>query len=233
MPWTNTTAQIITIPKKSPKTNLGVLWSFPSLNVLYAWGGSIPYNESPPGDTLWKFTPNGSGSGTWEPERPTDASIQRRITPSSFAQSNDTGYVLGGAVFDDSGTTFKDPEYQHGGISLSTPGLVSFNVSTLNWKNDSTTAFSSPFGTYVDGALDFAPAFGSNGILVPLGGYKPPLTPYESSIPVGFIEFSNISIYDIATGKWYWQTASGTIPTPRRGLCSVSAQESNTGRHEM
>lgn len=231
--WGANTVSITSIPKPAPVTNSQTLWSFPSLNAFYIWGGETGYGALAPPDRLWKFTADGSGGGSWASELRSGpgASDAHRSSWAAFATSPDTAYVLGGYEFSwvDAAVTGLPSGYIQ-----ANPGLVSFNATSKAWTNDSTVALTPPFGTLVDASLEFVPAFvdGSAGMVVPLGGHVLEITP-TTSTPVDLRDYANISIFDVTSRQWYWQATTGDIPSPRTAICSVGAQEKSSGSYEM
>ena len=117
------------------------------------------------------------------------------------------------------------------------PGLVSYNITSSSWSNSSSTAISG-FGTIVNGGMHFVPNFGSEGILIAVGGEL------TGAINSPWIEdsqhlesFSNISIYNVAADTWYWQTATGAtgpddIP-PDGAMFCITGIPSSQGTYEI
>lgn len=93
--------------------------------------------------------------------------------------------------------------------------------------SDQTIANSSDGGYVQDfthpGTMINIPNYGSRGILIVLGGGN-----YNH-----IRGFNNITIYDKAEQKWYYQTATGDIPRPRAFHCAVGIQSKEGSTFEM
>jgi hypothetical protein len=91
-----------------------------------------------------------------------------------------------------------------------TGGLVRFDMETNRWTN-----FTGPdeMGR-AEGVMVFLPA-SSSGLLVYFGGI---IDPTKNGTMVGAL-MSTIYIFDIASARWYTQTATGDIPDMRRRFC--------------
>ena len=118
-------------------------------------------------------------------------------------------------------------------------GLVAYNTTANTWSNDSSTGIS-PFGTSINGGLQFIPQFGTqagtDGLLIALGGeFSGPEVWSETGS--NFMSFSNISIYDIASKSWFWQTATGNAgPTdipPQGSRFCITGTKSPQGTFEI
>lgn len=99
--------------------------------------------------------------------------------------------------------------------TFSVPNIVSFNMTTKLWSNDSALAFTK-FGTDVGGAAEFIHSFGPNGILLLLGGGAD-----RDGNGAGLLDFNNLTFYDPVTKEWYWQATTGDVPLPRQKFCTV------------
>ncbi|KAK0725070.1 hypothetical protein B0H67DRAFT_120924 [Lasiosphaeris hirsuta] len=218
-PWTNTTTDLFhPIPRPAAKQGLDLetVWAAPDGSGYFAWGGAAAPTSPPaesPGPPLWKFTVDGGGGGTWDAVA-TAQNFSARVRTTAAAQSRGTGFALGGRLDGD-------------GRPVS--GLVAFDMASKAWRNESAVAFAPPGGTVDGGSLTFVSGFGGQGVLVPLGGYVPgaagPVDATDGVPDTGYLVFSNISVFDVATEKWFWQAASGEVPEPRQGGCAVGLRE--------
>lgn len=184
---------------------------------------------------LWRFVADGHGGGTWASEAKqavTGGGTAYRGVFGAVTVGHDVGYSLGG--YANSWVDSRDNPAAQLDVSMSQaqPGLISFNHTTKNWRNESTVAFTPPWGTYVGGVAEFVPGFGAEGLIVPLGGYTPLLRP-DTGESVGYLDFANISVYDVATQRWLWQVATGDVPTARKWMCSVGTSQNESQGHEM
>ncbi|KAK3346131.1 hypothetical protein B0T25DRAFT_551145 [Lasiosphaeria hispida] len=210
LPWTNTTAAPFhPIPRPAARhgMNLETVWAASDASGYFAWGGSVPpKSPSPPPQPgpppLWKFTVDDTGGGTWDTVVAGGGNFSAFGT-TGVAQSRDTGFVLGGV-----------PE-----------GLVRFNMTARAWGREGGFV-APPLGKWEGGSLTFGDGFGGGGVLVPLGGF---LSSNGTGDDVGpgtnYLVFSNVSVFDVAEKKWYWQVASGEVPEPRQGGCAVGVRE--------
>jgi hypothetical protein len=140
---------------------------------------------------------------------------------SAFA--GDSAYVLGGV------SSGQDKSKALAGVPL--PGLVRYNMSTNEFTNMSATQYYGT-GTAQRGQMVHVPVYGDmqHGLLVMLGGYSSPLTKFVPG--KGHLSFANITLYDPAARRWYWQTAQGDIPRSREEFCAAGALSTN-GTYEM
>jgi hypothetical protein len=87
---------------------------------------------------------------------------------------------------------------------LAVPGLLSYNMTSGEFSNHSTTDFGGQ-GNLIGGASHFLP-FGPNGLLIFMGGAQGPvLTTYEGWTEV---DFNNLHVYD--PKGWYIGLRLGT-----------------------
>jgi len=190
------------------------------------WGGqtcSFMFNAwgAPPND-LWRFDADGEGGGSWTDIPAPDSLI--RPTDAFFASANGVGYILGGYVSAYSVPALAN-EYSYEAI----PGLTSYDMSSNVWANES-TSFVSPNGLATAGQLIYVSTFGKSGVLVSLGGsYFPEPSSDDGSRT---LPFSEIAIYDIESGNWFQQVASGQVPPWRLNFCAAGV-EGNNGTYEI
>ena len=180
------------------------------------WGGYVsPLNNiaAPPPNDLWRFDSDGQGGGSWH-----DVPVPANFVRNTHGQStfhNGVGYLLGGQI---SGLT---SPYFNGLSEWNVPGLVSYDISSNTFTNTSSQGLGTQGGRDIDGELVFVPSFGSQGVLVALGGHASNLT-----------GFDHVSIYDLSAKQWYSQATSGLIPGARVEACSVGVQGDN-GTYEI
>jgi len=161
---------------------------------------------------FWKLSTDGSGGGNWEAQDPVDPNQWSTLQPtSSSAYTSCSG---GGFTF--SGV------YQN---NIYVPGLLSYNFTTKVFSNISAAPYT-PRGTSEGGALICLPQYGSNGLVMFLGGH----TSYGANfwtppdLTSGVIGLGNITFYDAIAQKWYWQATTGSIPISRYGFCASGIQ---------
>lgn len=123
-----------------PVLNLPTLWPDSDGASFYLWGGgTMPSDPTTPDLALWKFTADGAGSGSWSKQLSSDSAAFSNFTRpygATIATGRDVGYALSGVV-----TSHSDPNFEGDAIPL--PGLVSFNMSSGGWKNESSVGYSS------------------------------------------------------------------------------------------
>ncbi|KAK0381984.1 kelch repeat protein [Colletotrichum limetticola] len=217
--WTNSSVTMTSTPKNGPKLNWQAIWRDPSSTGFYVWGGMTSYSDTPPAKELWHFKVDGNGGGTWSQVTPASVvafSKLTRTTEASFTQSKDVGYYFGGVANSRTDTS----TYNN---ALALPGLISYNMTSGEIKNTSSTGFGQ-YGTSVRGSSQFVP-FGSGGMLLFLGGGQAPV-----SLPKGSweeMDFNKVALYNPSTDKWYTQQTTGSRPATRGNFCAVGASSTN------
>ena len=209
-----------------PILNGQSLWAAPDNSSFYSFGGDLSNCLSGsvqdfPVD-LWRFE-----GQAWNQVQ--DQSDPPKVRPAggSSAFSVESGYILGG---------FQGNDFDAQGDLWPMPGLVSYNSSSNSWSNSSSTRISD-FGTIVNGGMQSVANFGPEGLLVAMGGESGPVNAPWVEQGSNFAPFSNISIYDIATDNWYWQTATGAtgpedIP-PNGTMFCITGVQSNQRTFEV
>ncbi|KAM0270030.1 hypothetical protein ACHAQH_009578 [Verticillium albo-atrum] len=191
-------------------------------NSFYIWGGHVPYNAAPvPTNQLWRFSADGDGGGTWNPETPGNPSTFRSLTRSqggAFVSTPDAAFWFGG--LEGVGTS--------GGTEGYVPGYVSFNFTTKAWANETDSPWSS-YGTLYGGEAHYIPTFGPNGIVMLIGGGTWDMT---GSGSMGYLDMQNLTFFDPVTRDWHSQTTSGEAPVRREWFCAVGAESTN-GTYEI
>ena len=190
------------------------LWEDPSDQTFYAFGGevsgiSLPGVKVIPPNGLWQFTPDGN-SGSWAEVGISGNSIfPDLVRPAAAigAAGNGVGVLLGG--------------YNH---FIPVPGIVSYNMSSKLWANNSATGFST-YGTAMYGQMQRIP-YGDNGLFMVIGG--------ETSNNILWVDngsdllsFEAVYIYDPTSNSWHNQTTSGDVPESRDRFCSVGIAGDN------
>jgi hypothetical protein len=203
------------------ETGWASLWYDQQNHKVYKWGG-WPYNGN---DTsvLSTFTPTVYGTVNWTqaPDPAGNGLVQSNpsIFSAAFVTSDTNFYSLGGSLGEPSFTPF-----------TAVQGLVDYNFVTNTWTNESSTS-ATQSGLLVSGGAAYASGFGKAGFLIFLGGLVPSTQVFEPS-GAQLADMSVIILYDISSGKWYHQTATGTIPPPRQFFCLVGSS-STEGSFEM
>ncbi|PMD34733.1 hypothetical protein L207DRAFT_516883 [Hyaloscypha variabilis F] len=206
----------------------------PISNMVY-WYGGYPYltGFQP---SVWGFTLNG-GQVSWE--KIYDIGISHATSGSTFPGFTFTtgslwtstptayyslgGYIIGGA----------DPAITGLGMT-SVSGMVEYNFQEGLWTNTSDTGATGyrEQGFSIHGEAIYVPIYGKDGIIVFLGGDIPTTQAYVGGAALA--EFSDITIYDISTGNYYQQTATGlAIPLGRIQFCATGAAAADNSSFEI
>ena len=113
-------------------------------------------------------------------------------------------------------------------------GLVEYNFQEGLWTNSNDTGASGyrEQGFSVHGEAVYVPIYGEDGIIVFLGGDIPTAQAYVGGSALA--QFSDITIYDISSRKYYQPTATGSsIPMGRIQLCATGAAAADNSSFEM
>lgn len=170
--------------------------------------------------TLWQSRPDSSQSWTNVSDAQPPPSVGISIG-ALHAPSDSHLYVLGGL----------QPDVE--GSYLGLPSLVTQDLSSGSWTNESTIGYAGQTLslTYTAwGNAIYVPNFGSDGILVFFSGYES----QSRNIPwVGFAgggatlqNMSFISIYDIGSKKFLQQQVRGPSPSARWAACAIGVEAS-------
>ncbi|KAI1632010.1 hypothetical protein F4809DRAFT_125862 [Biscogniauxia mediterranea] len=220
--WTNDTVELRSIPKTAPLLNKQIYWTDLSTSSLYAWGGMTSAGLSlPPTNEIWRFGADGQGGGAWSQVTQQDyLDFSKLVRPSgsAFTQSQDIGYALGGEA-----TTTTDSAIQKQTPGYALQGLVSYNFRTGQWTNSSSTSYGG-YGTSLNARAEYVP-YGSNGLLLFLGGAETPVDATNETIVQ--VNWNTVTLYDPATQSWYQQSTTGTRPPTMEGACSVGVRGPN------
>lgn len=132
--WTNASVPIVAISKDSATAlNDKILWTTPDGKQAYLWGGdlsalTIYSGEQAPPAELWRFSTDGTGSGSWSQVAPESTfSVPVRQESGSSTSIKDAGYYIGGDSSQNS-----DPSLE-GKPVVPQSGLTSFNFTSGSW----------------------------------------------------------------------------------------------------
>jgi hypothetical protein len=204
------------------------LWYNPQSNQVMERGGWAYTADYP--YLLWSFAPDGSGGANWALDQSSPAAQQLSATfGSAFTGSANNFYSLGGAVPGVLNTS-SDPLNAYGFEALE--GLVIYDFASSGWKNTSSLG-GSQTGYSVQSQVLSMPDFGKAGLLAVLGGESPMNQSYEYEEGAALVDMSNITIYDIESDTWYYQTATGSVPPPRSEFCAVGSAPTDNSTYEM
>ncbi|KAG9228397.1 hypothetical protein BJ875DRAFT_500766 [Amylocarpus encephaloides] len=219
-------------PIRSSQQNLGrqwtsripTLWYNPVAKAVYRYGGWAYKTGRNTGAAVYAFSPNQTGSVNWTnkytagigqaSEQSKTFSNFTEVGLAAYAATPSAYFSLGGIL-----TSTSDPALVDLKTQMAVGGLVSYDFKSTNWTNSSTVGIPNfPSGLYARGQSVYVPIFGKEGILVFLGG-DAPATP-DREIASDLVLMTNITIFDIASGKFYPQLATGSdIPIERVDFC--------------
>ncbi|KAI0191059.1 hypothetical protein F4808DRAFT_476419 [Astrocystis sublimbata] len=180
-----------------------------SLSLATSW-----VNSSASLRDVWKFTADGGGGGNWTVVPATNPGVFAGINRgrgASWATCNSLRVAL-------------DLSERGRSNQLPLPRLLSYELDTGTWHNDSANGFNG-LGTSIKGSAVCIPSSGTQnkGTVLFLGGQT---SDRVVSRPRSDIlnRMDNLTFYDMATQSWHWQLASGEIPPGRTESCSVVVQ---------
>jgi len=229
--WTTSDVAIQAIPKAAPKKTGAALWTDNQSGVFYSWGGAFPsgQHENISAPELWKFTADGQGGGSWSTVQPSNGGAFLAIHPADLLASANTdtmAFALGGvrgrwAEPGDEGDN--QPVYS---------GMVTYGFASHQWTNDTENG---PFPTLVGASAHYLPSFGSNGLIMTLGGHSPPEgNEWIHETGKAGHDFLNLTFFDPETKQAYWQLTSGDLPLwPRVEACTALVEAPDGGGYEM
>ncbi|KAI9791798.1 MAG: hypothetical protein M1833_001322 [Piccolia ochrophora] len=235
--WNDTFAPLnileTTKPEGCPSLNRGSLWSDPTDGTLvmgFSGETSAGENSEPYPLSVWRFTPNGRGGGSWnESTDAIDPAFGTITRPSSglTAFSNESAYYLGGYS---NYLTSEDTKDLRPDDTIPLPGMIEYNFQTGAWHNNSAAKYS-PKGIGAFGRMEYVPNFGEKGLFVMIGGAIDGLKSYYADNTPQ--KFDNITVFDPATQEWYSQATTGDVPDPRYSFCSAGVKPIDANTFEI
>ncbi|KAL8929941.1 MAG: hypothetical protein Q9208_001085 [Pyrenodesmia sp. 3 TL-2023] len=180
---------------------------------------ALPDDGIPP-NGIWRYD---IAAGQWSQPFTGGDPVQRLYRGPFTQVGNSTAFYLGGLKSPLGDVVFHaefDPK------PYPVQGLLVFDENAQSFSNVSTTGLNL-HGTVNDGFLTNIETLGTQGVLVAFGGYtnapaKPTTFGYYDTDDTGTQwPMQNITVYDIATGSWYRQQATGEVPSWRYNGCSV------------
>ncbi|KAK0619317.1 hypothetical protein B0T14DRAFT_566193 [Immersiella caudata] len=216
--WTNTSVVLYSAakPRAVPSLRNGGIWVDKENGVLYTGFAGVNSqlgNGASHPQGLWSFTPDSTGAGSW---KNLNGSSDMRFTaiPRPFngqvASGDGSGFFLGGTVGNETSTQ----------VPIS--GLVTYDFESGRAKNTTVSGVSTG-GIGISGRMIYVPNFGSNGILVAMGGDRAGQSEQDED---DLIAFSTVRIYDLGSGTWHEQKTSGNVPLPRKDFCLAGVASS-------
>ncbi|KAK8047911.1 hypothetical protein PG996_015975 [Apiospora saccharicola] len=227
--WSNKTVPVKVIPKNdAPVFDEAALWVDETHNAMYMWGGQGPWGNLTKEKALWGFD---AGSQQWSKKAPSNVDVFMNLVRTSLAARTTcrgVGFYLGGFV-----SVWTDPSAKAGGNNFPAPGMLTYDMESGGWANQSTTALNT-YGNIVGGSLSCLSSFGtdSKGLVMVLGGEIARPNDYDPKTD-GLVSLSNITFWDMATESWHSQLATGDIPSPRSRACVVAAAAPDGNSYEL
>ncbi|OHE99994.1 kelch repeat protein [Colletotrichum orchidophilum] len=209
------------------------LWKREDTKSFYIWGGhnidSGRLMDESLSDGSWKFQTDGTGGGQWSKEtatNPTEFEELERSEDGAFASTPQGGFWFGGMA--NFRTRLNATNGNTNTAVQPIPGMVFYDWKTNQWSNE-TEEFKAafpPFGTVRGARALFVPNYGSNGIILLMGGFQSTLEPIvkASQSLYKWMDFSNITFMDPVSRKWYSQKTTGSAPTKRQWFCMVGVE---------
>ncbi|KAL8753681.1 MAG: hypothetical protein Q9199_004874 [Rusavskia elegans] len=188
--WSNDTVTFNSIGKNgAPSLNTEVLWPSTDNQTFFASGGLISYwdlGAEVPDVSCWQFTADGNGGGSWAIFKPVDQSIFYDLTRPGYASGatvDNTGFIFGGHA-----SYRSSPQTSQLRENVPIPGIVSFNITSTLWQNDTLRRPDIQDLNAPQGMLASVDSFGTDGLLVQAGltsdangvMYNADAEPYES-----------------------------------------------------
>lgn len=237
--WDVGTVDIYTIDNQDDRyqpssINSFAYWHDTAEDRLYRWGGSIGHrgNMTKEDLELWEFetaSDGEAGSGSWKPSYAANPDVFDNImgtTDGAGISCRDKGFWIGGV-----GRISTDPRYADVADDkrMPVPGILTYDMATEKWSNDSTAGMSPPYGSVINAAAACAEGFPADPIVLPLGGRRTSPDDIGESDPRSM---SNITFWSPESKQWYWQEASGDVPSRRDHPCLAGAKSTN-GTYEI
>ncbi|OAG35070.1 hypothetical protein AYO21_10743 [Fonsecaea monophora] len=225
--WTNVTVYIANNSEPDPDMphrRWPATWYDDATGKVYRYGG-WGYNSTDWTTDLWSYKPGGRTIYWSQEVSPVTNGLSfgsNAPFSSAWTVGNSKLYSLGGAI---SNGAIRDPNFI-------VPGLVTRDSSTGRWSNSTTNIpDSSPY--FTQAKAEFASNFGQEGFMVVVGGANPSRQAFEFQQETSLRDMADIILYDVSTGEWYVQRATGDIPPPRTQFCTVGKASSDGKTYEL
>ena len=225
-------------PGNIPSVSGGYTWSDNTNQCFYQFGGEYPDGVTPAEYSMWTYD---VVLNTWNSTKTSGDKQFERVSfgAGTHVEQRGLGFYFGGWISNKTTLGWKGPP-------MATNGLVQFDMSTGAMQN--MTGPDDINTGRAEGQLLFLPVSDS-GVLIYFGGIEDPYhngsynavsseriidTDHALTSCTGKHECKShrpmndyiaddtqiIHIYDMASSKWYTQTASGSVPAARRQFCS-------------
>ncbi|KIX09321.1 uncharacterized protein Z518_00400 [Rhinocladiella mackenziei CBS 650.93] len=215
--WTNQTvtpASQTTQPDDMPAVRQPILFYEEETNIIKRYGG-WPYEGTSMPSEAWYFDIGGTSVNWRNGTSPADNGLSANSHgpfASASAYTNSTFYNFGGNVF--------KPNALPNMTVLS--GLVTQDYASRIWSNN-TADIPNQSKYRTQARAVHVPNFGGEGFIMVVGGESPPTEASFYETGTAMTDMSVITLYDIESGNWYTQKATGEIPPPRSEFCAVGS----------
>ncbi|KAF4889657.1 Kelch repeat-containing protein [Colletotrichum fructicola] len=219
--WTPANVKMRQIRKDAPIVQRQAVFADHSSKSFWVWGG-LNENKTRSQTELWKFTADGQGGGSWAIDENLNQGQAdfHRSHGGAFTSASNSAFYIGGM---EETTTAIKPDMPNGGYMS---GFVSFNFTSSSqdrvWRNTTEAPYSKSKTLYAASA-QYIPKFGSQGLIMILGGAHYDAASTKSNDNAMDI----VWLMDPVTRTWYSQQTTGDSPPARRWSCTVGAKSLN------
>jgi hypothetical protein len=195
-------------PASVPSLSGGILWADEVNKCFYQFGGAYQDGDSPKDFGMWTYDVVLNQWNTTSYVSSDKNLLRPAFGAGTQVDSRGLGFYYGGWLSNRTTPGWRGPP-----MALSS--IVQFNFTTGNIRNNT-----HPDGIgRAEGQMVYLPV-SDNGLLLYFGGIE---DLYHNG-SYNAANMSKIHIYDINSGKWYTQTATGNIPLARRQFCAGVTQ---------
>lgn len=226
--WKTSSAPLNVINKGSaPTVKQPALWPSPDGKTIYSWGGEGPWADEAGAKnrSLWAFTPDSFGGGTWGVQQPASANsfaAIHRTGRALYTSCGQTGLSVSGFGVANTDEFFPDSRKE-----IPVSGLITYEMDSRTWSNKTAVPALQPqYGWLWGAGTCMPPRNKTDHLAFFLGGAKTSSTSTSIDFPK-LADFSNVTFYDPKADRWYWQTTTGTAPRGRTLHCAVGVSGKN------
>lgn len=196
-----------------PSVHGGMLWADNVNKNFYLFGGE--YQQTPPSElSLYSYDVI---NNFWSTPNDPPSSIHGVSYGAGVSVSElGAGYYYGGWISNSSMPGWTSSR-------MATTGLISYDMDSGQWNN---ITGPDTIGR-AEGAMVYVPV-SDGGMLVYLGGIQDPGNGSVVGQPM-----DEILVFDIASSRWYHQTATGTVPDMRAQFCAGVAWAPDHSSYNM
>lgn len=197
-----------------PDVSGGILWADDVNKRFYLYGGES-YQSQPSSPNLLSYD---TIYDQWDSYGAPSQGIQNVAWGAGVGVSEiGQGFILGGWMSNNSIPGWSGAPY-------ATSSLLMYDMDNEAWTNSTGPADNLP---RAEGVMVYIPA-SDTGLLIQFGGVTVDSNGTSEASPM-----EHINVYDIKSGKWYTQTASGNVPPTRRKFCAGAAWAADRSSYNM